>query len=198
MALAAGNDSSLWQELKTSLPQRTYKSFPDHAGVKPRQLPTWSDLKAGFCDVQGAECQAGQACTVNESTSDRYEVTIREFGEFLTAEKITLLQDINRSFVERFKVWRVERINKKKHSRGATGLALDAAILHRMFSFAVENEMELKNPVRMEGRPGENPANGAEPFTAAQLSFPRCVSRPAQTCSCSCFLGGRGCVAWTP
>jgi len=30
--------------------------------------------------------------------------------------------------------------------------------------------MLVKNPVRMEGRPGENPTNGAEPFTAAQLS----------------------------
>jgi integrase/recombinase XerD len=30
--------------------------------------------------------------------------------------------------------------------------------------------MVLKNPVRMEGRPGENPKNGAEPFTASQLS----------------------------
>jgi integrase len=105
-----------------------------------------------------------------QSTSDRYEVTIRELDEFLAAEKITLLQAISRPLVERFKVWRVERISKKKHSRGATSLALDAAILHRMFSFAVENEMVVKNPVRMEGRPGENPQNGAEPFTAAQLS----------------------------
>ena len=72
--------------------------------------------------------------------------------------------------MERFKVWRVERINKKKHSRGATGLVLDAAILHRIFSFAVENEMVMKNPVRMEGRPGDNPQGGAEPFTAAELS----------------------------
>lgn len=72
--------------------------------------------------------------------------------------------------MERFKVWRVERINKKKHSRCATSLVLDAAILHRVFSFALESEMVVKNPVRMEGRPGENPTNGAEPFTAAHLS----------------------------
>jgi integrase len=72
--------------------------------------------------------------------------------------------------VERFKVWRVERINKRKFARGASSLVLDAAILHRVFSFAVENELASKNPVRMEGRPGENPANGAEPFTAGHLS----------------------------
>jgi hypothetical protein len=67
-------------------------------------------------------------------------------------------------------VWRVERIKKKRFARGAAGLVLDAAILHRVFAFAVESEMIEKNPVRMEGRPGENPEHGAEPFTAEDLS----------------------------
>jgi len=39
-----------------------------------------------------------------------------------------------------------------------------------VFAFAVENEMIVKNPVRMEGRPGENPQRGAEPFTSNELS----------------------------
>ena len=165
-ALAEGRESLLWQELRTLLPHRTYKRFADYAGVKPKQLHTWEDLKAGFSVLREQRVRLGKLA---QSTSDRYEVTIREFGEFLAAEKITLLRDITRPLVERFKIWRVERINRKKHSRGATGLVLDAAILHRIFSFAVENEMVVQNPVRMEGRPGENPANGAEPFTAAEL-----------------------------
>ena len=41
---------------------------------------------------------------------------------------------------------------------------MDAAILHRAFSFAIESEMIEKNPVRLEGRLGENPVGGAEPF----------------------------------
>jgi len=166
-ALAEGRESSRWQGLQTVLPHRTYKIFADHAGVKPKQLPKWEDLKAGFSVFREQRVRLGKLAP---STSQRYEVTIREFGVFLATEKITLLQDINKPAVERFKVWRVERINKKKHSRGATGLVLDAAILHRVFSFAVENEMVLKNPVRMEGRPGENPQNGAEPFAGGQLS----------------------------
>jgi integrase len=166
-AMAEGHESCLWPELQTLLPQRTYKSFADHAGVKPKQLPTWDDLKTCFSVFREQRVRLGKLA---QSTSDRYEVTIREFGEFLATEKIIMLHDINKPVVERFKVWRVERINKKKNSRGATGLVLDAAILHRVFSIAVENEMMLTNPVRMEGRPGENPKNGAEPFTAAQLS----------------------------
>jgi integrase len=73
-------------------------------------------------------------------------------------------------FVQNFKVWRIDRIKKWKHSRGATGVVLDAAILHGVFSFAVKGEMIVKNPVRLEGRPGENPEGGAEPFTADELT----------------------------
>jgi integrase len=166
-AIAEGQDSPIWQELQTQLPSTTYKRFADYAGIKPKQLPTWENLKAAFKVHREQRVKLGKLA---QSTSDRYEVTIREFSEFLRTENVTLLQDINRPFVERFKVWRLDRINKRKFARGATGLVLDAAILHRLFSFAVENEMVLKNPVRMEGRPGENPTNGAEPFTAAELS----------------------------
>jgi integrase len=82
----------------------------------------------------------------------------------------TWLENPARFSLEPFKVWRVERIKKKRFARGATGLVLDAAILHRVFAFAVESEMIARNPVRMEGRPGENPEHGAEPFTAKDLS----------------------------
>jgi hypothetical protein len=96
--------------------------------------------------------------------------SLREFEIFLSEKQITLLIDITKPLVEKSKAWRVERIKKRKFSRGATGLALDAAILHRVFAHALQAEMIEKNPVRMEGRPGENPQGGAEPFTSNGLS----------------------------
>jgi integrase len=174
-AIAEGQDSALWVELQTVLPHSTYKSFTEYAGVKPAQLPTWEDLKDAFKVYREQRVKLGKLA---QSTSDRYAVSVREFGEFLATENVTLLQEIGKPLVERFKVWRVERISKKKFARGATGIVLDAAILHRLFSFAVENEMVVKNPVRMEGRPGENPQGGAEPFTAAELSKLREMAGP--------------------
>jgi integrase len=50
--------------------------------------------------------------------------------------------------------------------------------LHRIFSFALEIELILKNPVRSEGRPGENPSNGAEPFKAEELAKMRDKAGP--------------------
>ena len=44
------------------------------------------------------------------------------------------------------------------------------AILHIVFTLAVEKEMMVKNPVKSEGRPGEDQKGGGEPFTAEELS----------------------------
>jgi len=167
LAMAEGPDSPLWAELQALLPSSTYEAFTQYAGVKPQQLPTWEDLKAGFKVFTEQRTKLGKFA---ESTSARYEITLGQFGEFLKQENLTLLQDITKTVVERFKVWRVAVINEKKFSRGATGLSLDVAILHRVFWYAVENEMIVKNPVRMEGRPGASTDDrGAQPFDAAEL-----------------------------
>ena len=106
---------------------------------------------------------------LSPSTVDRYNHTLQEFEIFLAEQGMNVLRDIRKPFVESFKVWRITRIKSKKHSRGGSGLSLDIAILHRAFSFAVENEMIEKNPVRLEGQPGENPEGGAEPFSSDEL-----------------------------
>jgi integrase len=168
LAIAEGQDSPFWVELQTLLPGSTYKAFTKYAGLKPPQLPTWEDLTAAYKVFREQRIKLGKFAA---STSARYEITLEQFGQFLKEENISLLQDINKSDVERFKVRRVDIINKKKFSRGATGLILDVAILHRCFWFGVENEMIIKNPVRMEGRPGASSGDrGAQPFDAAELT----------------------------
>lgn len=166
-ALAEGPLSALWVELERAVPSSTFKRFADFAGVTTPQFPSWADLHTAFNVFLEQRIAIGR---LTRSTCDRYKATLRDFGKFLAHEQVCLLKDIGKPIVERFKVWRVQQILKKKFARGATGLVLDAAILHRIFSFALENEMLLKNPVRMEGRPGENPQGGAEPFTAAELA----------------------------
>jgi integrase len=67
---------------------------------------------------------------------------------------------------------RPKRRKKRADHRGENpgeSLALDAAILHRIFAVGLEYEIVEKNPVRMEGRPGDVPDRGAQPFSGAQL-----------------------------
>lgn len=168
-ALAEGVDSSLWLDLKQFLPDATFRAFADAVGYKEPVLepePTWADLSATFENELHRRIALDKLA---ESTAQRYRHTVREFKTFLEERKITLLRDITKPFVESFKVWRAGRIKSRNFSRGGTSLALDAAILHRVFAIGVEYEIIEKNPVRMEGRPGDVPERGAQPFSAAQL-----------------------------
>jgi integrase len=168
-ALAEGTDSSLWPDLKQFLPKATFRVFADVVGYKEpvvKPEPTWADLSATFENELRRRIALDKLA---ESTANRYRHTVREFKAFLEERKITLLRDITKPFVESFKVWRAGRIKCRNFSRGATSLALDAAILHRVFAIGVEYEIIEKNPVRMEGRPGDVPERGAQPFSAGQL-----------------------------
>ena len=168
-ALAEGVESSLWPNLKQFLPEATFRAFADAAGYKEpvlRPEPTWADLSATFENELHRRIALDKLA---ESTANRYRHTVREFKAFLEERKISLLRDITKPFVESFKVWRAARIKCRNFSRGATSLPLDAAILHRVFAIGVEYEIIEKNPVRMEGRPGDVPERGAQPFSASQL-----------------------------
>lgn len=95
--------------------------------------------------------------------------TLNEFELFLAEKNITIVLEITKSVMESFKAWRIARITKKKGSRGGTGMVLDVAILHKAFQVAVEEEVVTKNPVKFEGRPGDEPTRGAQPFSSDDL-----------------------------
>jgi integrase len=166
IALSEGAASTFWTELLTLLPRNTFMRFADLAGFKEPHYPTWIELKTMF------KVSMQQRMEINKlakSTIDRYGHTIREFELYLSEQKVSLLRDIRMPLVESFKVWRIDRIKQRKYCRGGTGLLLDIAVLHCLFSFAVKREMVAKNPVQLEGRPGNNSERGAEPFSAEEL-----------------------------
>jgi integrase len=66
---------------------------------------------------------------------------------------------------------RLQAVLKKKFSRGGRGVILETAILHRIFAYAVSDcELIARNPVKLDGRPGDDPTRGARPFKAAELT----------------------------
>jgi integrase len=157
-AIERGSDSAFWLELGRVLPSDTFEKLASLIGYKLQPDPilppkkTWLDLKNSF------------------AAEERYQQTLNGFGAFLATQNVTELDSVTKTVVENFKVWRITEIRKRKFSRGGAGLVLDAAILHRVFRHAVDCELLKTNPVRMEGRPGDQPESGAQPFTADHLS----------------------------
>jgi integrase len=117
--------------------------------------------------------EAGQRIAIGNfraTTWARYQQTFKTFGLFLSEQGIQDLTQITRPVVESFKVWRLRKIREKKFSRGGRGLTLDVAILHCISAYAVNDcEFVVRNPVQLEGRPGDDPVHGAQPFNAEQL-----------------------------
>jgi integrase len=169
-ALSEGQTSLRWPELQKLLPPRTFAALATVANYREPELvapaATWSDLETAFRTNMQQRILLGKMA---ESTSTRYEQSLRAFDAFLEESGVSDLAAMNRAFIERFKVWRLAEIKKKTFSRGGRGLALDVAILHRVFAVAVECEMVVKNPVRFEGRPGDSAEHGAQPFRGEQL-----------------------------
>jgi integrase len=169
-AISRGGDSQFWPELRRLLPPQSFQTLARIAGYKEpiETIPlSWSDLRAAYALRLRQRIELGKMA---ESTRQRYQHTVKSFEAFLAERGVYELLKIDRPFMEAYKVWRHAKIKEKKFSRDGRGLLLDVAILHGVFAVAVESEMILKNPVRMEGRPGDHPDAGAQPFTADALA----------------------------
>ncbi len=168
-AFLEGSVSLLWPKLHVVLPTKTFNRLARIAGYSEPVAPvehTWPELSRLFREDAQRRIALGR---FRASTLQRYEFEIREFGIFLAEHGVLNLARIDRPLVEQFKAWRLDRIRARSKSGAAKSLSLCAAIVHRVFSFAVENEFVAKNPVRLEGRPGENPEAGAQPFKPEEI-----------------------------
>jgi integrase len=174
-ALAKGPESDLWKSLKGTLPENSFAKLAAIVGYidKPvERKPTCTELRDQFKSHCIALIARGK---LRGSTWKRYERALKQFGIFLDAEGLFELEAITKPALERFKSWRVQRICESKQSKGGSGLLLELAILHGIFGYALENEMVLRNPVKTEGRAGDN-ERGAQPYSVQELSRMRQVA----------------------
>jgi integrase len=168
-ALAEGPSSGLWPKLRSVLPKKSFSRVAKIGCYEERQpiaVPTWPELVTLFESECGRRIALGK---LRASTFERYKFEINEANEFFKTRGIERLRDIGRAKIEEFKIWRMERIRSRSKLREAKSIALSAAILHRVFAVGVENEMVVKNPVRLEGRPGDAPERGSQPFKPDEI-----------------------------
>jgi integrase len=179
-AFAEGPDSLLWAKLRTLLPPEAFQKLASIAGHDPEKSAgppqfTWQDLEEKFKLWTAQRVALGK---MRGSTRDRYLQTVAAFRKFVDARQIVSLAEISRAVIEDFKVWRLKLVLEKKFSRGGRGVVLDTAILHRVFVYAIDCEMVTRNPVRLDGRPGDDPERGAQPFKADELTKLRDTAGP--------------------
>ena len=182
-ALAEGHTSPRWPELKKILPPKTFDKLAEVGNYHEPEpepeaapLPTWADLcTLNELDMERQIANKARGATpeegiMSESTRVRYRQTIRHFNTFLV-DMNTPLESIASVTIEKFKIDRYKKITALKQSRGGGSIALDVAVLHRIFNLAVTRKLMAQNPIDLskESKPGKNPKNGARPLTGDEL-----------------------------
>ncbi|MGB2643434.1 MAG: tyrosine-type recombinase/integrase [Candidatus Acidiferrum sp.] len=169
-ALAEGPRSAKWNDLRAVLPPETFGTLAAIAGhIAEPETPkhTWKDLAAKRSEWMDRRVALDK---LRDSTRKRYAQTAKSFSDFLETRGITYLDEVTREVVDEFKGWQRARALAKTQSRGGRGFVLDAAVLHGIFAYAVDElDWIVKNPVRMEGRPGDDADRGSQPFKPDEL-----------------------------
>ena len=168
--LIEGARSEHWTTLQTLFPSKRFQKLARLIGwsaPEPKKPdPTWADLEQNFESHMRQNIRLGK---LRDSTSRRYRRTAEAFASFLSSRNLSALKDISERTIADFKEHRMNSISKKKFARGGTSIRLEAAILHGIFARAIADELIVKNPVKLDGRPGAEPTRGAQPFTADDL-----------------------------
>jgi integrase len=166
-ALVEGTNHAEWPELAKLLPPASFQSLAALVGYeeKPKQIePTW-EMLVGLYNANTEQRIARNE--MRASSKKRNDISLREFSMFLSEQGITKLRDIKSPVIERWKAWRIDRINRTKQSRNGAGLIGDIEAVHRVFQFGMrlESDWVVKNPVRTVRRMRGEP----NPYTEEEL-----------------------------
>lgn len=167
IALSQGPSSPIWAELSPVIPPRTFLRFARYAGVKQKPLATLSEL---FEKYEADMEQRVKIGDLAPNSVNNYRRVLREFERFVATREIPiqLVREIEKPVAKQFKYWRIENIQKKKGMNGGAGYSVDAALMHRVFEFAIEHSMISENPFEFEPKV-RDPRGGAQPFTGEEL-----------------------------
>jgi hypothetical protein len=174
-AYVSGPDSALWPELKHLLPAETFKFFADRIQYKHKEdsisrataNPTWQDLRDIYEDEMHQRVEkytAGEDKDVlSPRTEKTYKTVMDRFTSYLNGR--TLLDSLTPIVIEKYKIDRRSRL------KNGGSIALDMAVLHLMFAFAVQKELMAKNCIngKNETKPGKKPKAPARPLNADEL-----------------------------
>lgn len=166
MALAEGPRSTIWAEIRTALPPGTYASLTKYAGVEPKLTSTFKELRALFDSHQQ---QRFKMRSLSTQTLENYRKTLDGFELFLAKQSLEMLRDINKSVIDGFGRWRIDRAKSSQSLGGGPSLYFDLCHLHCIFRFAVERDLLEKNPVKVPARPRLE-RHISRPFTADELA----------------------------
>lgn len=140
-ALADGPRSSVWSELKSSLPVSSFKRLTN--GVVPDGPLTLTALEQKFYEHTERREKLGQ---IGAQARKNYDRTTKVFFDQALESGLKTINELTPEVVESHLLWRKESIQAKGGS--GRGLVTDVVVLSALFNFAVEEGWLDKTPLK--------------------------------------------------
>jgi site-specific recombinase XerD len=166
IALSEGPRSVMWTELRPILPPSTFRRFIKYVGVKEKRVATWKEVCELFESERAQQVKMG---TLSAKTLENNRRSFKQFDRFLNEQGIKMIQLIDKTVIDSFRLWRLTHVARKTDFGGSPSLQFDLVHLRHLFRFAIENEFIEKNPISVKIKKS-NPDNGAQPFTEDELA----------------------------
>ncbi len=112
-AVAEGNSSSLWPELKRALPPNTFAvlaKIVNYTEAPAEKIFQWEDLNSAFAREMQQRIALDK---LRDSRWERYQQTLNAFATFLKEQNIFELRMMNRPFIESSRYGGGRRFSKR-------------------------------------------------------------------------------------
>ena len=164
LAIASGPDSELWPTLRLTLPTQSYRTIA--TGMSVTAPPDLAEFESLFKEKLDRREKLGE---ITASTHALYEAAADSFFNWLIGQKIGQISEVTPSLVEKYQVWRKERVSERPQSKNGRSLLTDNTVLAAIFELAQEERLIQKSPFKGRFRAYGAP-KGAEPFTPEEMA----------------------------
>ncbi len=169
-AMADGPKSPVWDELRKTLPESSFRRVSN--GLLPNDPLNLTELEQRFYDHTERRRKLGQ---IGLGTQKNYDRATKLFFDRALQFGFQKITDLNTEFVESHLLWRKESIIAKG-GEGA-GIASDVVVLCSLFDFAVEEGWLAKALLKI--RPKISPSGAiVPPFTEQEIADLDAVDKP--------------------
>lgn len=163
LAIADGPDSDKWTTLRLVLPKASYRTLA--TGMSVSVPPDLAEFEKLFKEQLDRREKLGE---IAPGTHKAYEAAADSFFTWLAEEGFQKMENITPSLLEKYQVWRREKISENPRSKNGKTLNTDSSVLSAIFALALEEKVIQKSPFKGRFR-GYAEAAPVSPFTKEEM-----------------------------
>lgn len=163
LAVADGPESDRWSALRLVLPPASYRTLA--TGLSVTTPPDLAEFEILFKEQLDRREKLGE---IAASTHQLYESAAEIFFTWLAEQGVYKMDGVTPLLVEKYQIWRSEKIAANPRSKNGMALKTDSTTLAAIFALALEERVIQRSPLRSRFRAYGRDTQ-VEPFSPEEM-----------------------------